>query len=146
MIARFLLPLAALALLSACNEESAASEPRPTAPQEAISSQRMAENMSPSDVGELLMLERNAVLLDVRTAEEFSQGHIEHATNIDFKADDFAEKVAELPRDRDYILYCRSGRRSAAAQETMEKLGFEDVANMEGGIVAWEERGLPTVQ
>ena len=84
-----------------------------------------------------------AVLLDVRTRPEFRAGHIPGAVNIDVKSGDFDERVARLPRDRSYIVYCQSGRRSALAIERMRGLGFRNLTHFEGGMVAWTAEGRP---
>lgn len=86
------------------------------------------------------------MVLDVRTPEEYSDGHLERATLIDFYSADFAAQIAELDRDTPYLLYCRSGNRSGQARTLMEELGFTDVADVEGGMVSWVEGGHPTVQ
>lgn len=86
------------------------------------------------------------VILDVRTPEEFAEGHLEDARLIDFYAEDFADRLEELDRDVPYLLYCRSGNRSGQVAEMMEELGFADVADVDGGIVAWIEAGHPVVQ
>ena len=86
------------------------------------------------------------VVLDVRTAEEYSAGHLEGATLIDFYGADFAAQIAELDRDTPYLLYCRSGNRSGQTRALMADLGFTDVADVEGGILAWVEGGHSTVQ
>lgn len=83
------------------------------------------------------------VVLDVRTAEEFDEGHLAGATMLDLSAPDFADRLAELDRDVPYLLYCQSGNRSGQARRMMEQLGFSDVADIEGGIVAWVGAGLP---
>lgn len=70
-----------------------------------------------------------AEVVDVRTAEEFDSGHLDGAVNIDYQADDFADRVAELPRDASYVVYCASGRRATGAVEQMRDLGFTDVVN-----------------
>lgn len=88
----------------------------------------------------------NRVVLDVRTSEEFAEGHVEGAVMIDFYQPDFAEQIAGLDRDGSYLLYCRSGNRSEQARTLMADLGFSDVADVEGGIVAWTEAGLPIVR
>jgi rhodanese-related sulfurtransferase len=85
------------------------------------------------------------VILDVRTPEEFDEGHIEGATLIDFYDPDFAEQLAELDPDVPYVLYCRSGNRSSGARATMAELGFTTVDDIDGGILAWESAGLPVV-
>ncbi len=85
------------------------------------------------------------VILDVRTPEEFAEGHIEGATLIDFYDPDFAEQLAALDPDVPYVLYCRSGNRSSGARAMMAELGFTTVDDIDGGIVAWESAGLPVV-
>ena len=84
-----------------------------------------------------------AQLLDVRTPEEFAAGHLPGAINIDWQADDFLPAVqAALDPSRPVLLYCRSGRRSAAAAGELAKAGFSPF-NLLGGILAWQEAGLP---
>ncbi|MFH0863067.1 MAG: rhodanese-like domain-containing protein [Candidatus Altiarchaeota archaeon] len=85
------------------------------------------------------------VILDVRTPEEYSAGHIEGAVLLDFEADDFKQKADGLPRQKTYIVYCRSGRRSAEAVNALSGLGFRDLHNMRGGITEWKAEGYPTV-
>jgi phage shock protein E len=83
------------------------------------------------------------VVLDVRTPAEYEEGHLPGATLVDLNAPDFADRLAELDPDVPYLLYCRSGNRSAQARAMMEQLGFADVADVDGGIVAWADAGLP---
>lgn len=85
-------------------------------------------------------------LLDVRTPEEFSQGHLRGALLCDIKSSDFEAKVAKLPRAGKYLLYCRSGHRSGMALERMKAMGFADVRHVAGGIQAWNAAGLPVVK
>jgi rhodanese-related sulfurtransferase len=85
------------------------------------------------------------VILDVRTPDEFAEGHLEGATMIDFYLDDFADRLADLDRDVPYLVYCRSGNRSEQAVGIMRDLGFDDVADVDGGITSWVDAGLPTV-
>ena len=86
---------------------------------------------------------RHLVVLDVRTEEEFQSGHIPGAVNIDYKSEDFKDKVSKLDMDKTYITYCRSGRRSALSSEIMNDIGFEKVYTIEGGIQAWSQYGFP---
>ena len=81
--------------------------------------------------------EPDFVILDVRTPEEFAEGHIENAVNIDFYADAFPDELDGLDRNRTYLIYCRSGGRSGSTTKMMKELGFKDVYNMEGGINSW---------
>ncbi len=79
-------------------------------------------------------------VLDVRTPEEIQEGHLPNAIAYDFKAPGFESKLATLPRDRAYLVYCRSGGRSARTVEMMKNLGFREVYEMKGGILAYKGR------
>lgn len=79
------------------------------------------------------------IFLDVRTPEETAEGKIPGAIELDFRADGFAEKLDSLNKEDAYIVYCRSGRRSAETAQMMSEKGFKKVQNMEGGFLAWSE-------
>jgi phage shock protein E len=85
------------------------------------------------------------VILDVRTPEEFAEGHLDGAVMIDFYEADFADRLGELDPEVPYLLYCRSGNRSGQTTAIMRDLGFTDVAGVDGGIVAWSGAGLQVV-
>jgi len=85
-------------------------------------------------------------IIDVRTPEEYAEGHLENAVNIDFNADDFEDRINELDKDKTYLIYCRSGVRSAGARDVMEELGFSEVYNILEGIVGWTDTGFPVVK
>lgn len=87
----------------------------------------------------------DAVLLDIRTPEEFAEARIEGSINIDFYEADFADRIGELDRDTSYVVYCRSDNRSGQAMDLFRDLGFAEVHEIDGGIVAWIEAGLPTI-
>lgn len=84
------------------------------------------------------------VVLDVRTQEEYDEGHLANAVLVDFYAADFADQLAALDPTVPYVLYCRSGNRSGQAREMMSDLGFVDVSDVDGGITSWTAAGLPT--
>lgn len=85
-------------------------------------------------------------LLDVRHPDEFSQGHIKGAINIDVTAPDFLNEAKELlPKEKTIAVYCRSGKRSAMASELLSENGY-NVLNLGGGILNWEASGEPTVK
>ena len=86
------------------------------------------------------------MVIDVRTPEEYASGYIDTAVNIDYYTADFREQLAALDKDKTYLIYCRTGRRSAGARDIMAELGFREVYNMSGGIVAWEAEGRPVVR
>ena len=80
-------------------------------------------------------------MLDVRTPEEFAEGHVEGATLIDFYEPDFAERIAALDRDATYVVYCRSGNRSATAATRMRAEGLDVLDG--GALTDMEEAGWP---
>ena len=86
------------------------------------------------------------VILDVRTPEEFAEGHLAGAIMIHFYDHDFADQLAELDPAVPYLVYCRSGSRSGQTTALMKDLGFTDVADVDGGILAWTEAGLATTK
>lgn len=81
----------------------------------------------------------NAVVLDVRTADEFKEGFIGNAENIDFNGDDFRSRVQKLDKTKPYFVYCLSGGRSKDAANFMRKNGFAEVYDMKGGLLAWND-------
>lgn len=84
-------------------------------------------------------------LLDVRTPEEYAEGHINGAININVQSDKFREMaVKKLSKDSTVLVYCRSGKRSLTAAEILSKLGYK-VVNLKGGIIDWKENGRPLV-
>lgn len=108
-------------------------------------SQQDYKNMDVSQFAELITNE-NVQLVDVRTAEEFAEGHIDGALNIDVKLNDFLQKAKEqLDVNKPVAVYCRSGRRSANAANILAKEGFK-ATNLSGGILAWKEKQMPTTQ
>ncbi len=100
--------------------------------------------VSPQQGSELLAAPPAGLqVLDVRTAEEFGQGHLADATNIDFYGADFRSRLDTLDRDTPYFVYCHSGNRSGQAVQIMADLGFTQVYDLDGGIAAWTTAGLP---
>lgn len=82
-------------------------------------------------------------LLDVRTPEEFAEGHIEDATNLNVYDKNFIEEAMKsLDSSKPVAVYCRSGKRSADAAQKLSEKGFK-VINLKGGILAWKANNLP---
>ena len=102
--------------------------------------------VSVNDASKLLAEDKDAILIDVRTPEEFGTGHLKGADNIDFKAADFIEKISQLDKSKHYVVYCGSGKRSGKATAKMDELGFATIIDVDGGIGAWNEAKLPVVQ
>jgi rhodanese-related sulfurtransferase len=88
----------------------------------------------------------NFVILDIRTPQEFQDGHIGGAANIDYFSPTFVADLEKLDESRTYFIYCRVGRRSANAIGTMTQKGFENIFRTSGDIVAWRAVGLPLVK
>lgn len=82
----------------------------------------------------------NVVVLDVRTPEEFKQGHIENAVLIDVNESNFTEKVQSLDRHMTYLLYCRSGKRSEKALNILDSSGFRKAFHLKGGYLEWQKK------
>lgn len=103
------------------------------------------ENFGNADVTGFaeLAADTNVVVLDVRTASEFAEGHLERAINIDYQQSDFVEEAkATLPMDKKIAVYCRSGRRSAGAAGKLSYEGYK-LVNLKGGIIAWKAANMP---
>ncbi|MFC2023973.1 rhodanese-like domain-containing protein [Chloroflexota bacterium] len=86
------------------------------------------------------------ILLDVRTPEEYSEGHLANAVLIDFRADNFKLEIDKLTKDKTYLVYCRTGNRSRGTLDIMAELGFENVYHLTAGITGWREAGLPVTK
>jgi len=86
------------------------------------------------------------VVLDVRTPAEFAAGHLAGAVLVDAQDPAFAQRVAELDPSVPYLVYCRSGSRSARAVSVMRGLGFTDLSELTGGLNAWTAAGKPVTQ
>jgi len=86
-----------------------------------------------------------ATIIDVRTAPEYAAGHLQGAVNIDVQSADFGAKIANLPKDGKYIVYCQSGVRAGNAQTQMKAVGFTNVTSAGGIADASKSTGLPIV-
>ena len=85
----------------------------------------------------------NVIVLDVRTPAEFAQVRIPGAINIDFYGPTLQAELSQLDSQAPVLLYCRSGARSGNLQPVLADLGFTDVVDVEGGIIAWANADLP---
>ncbi|MBP6335917.1 MAG: rhodanese-like domain-containing protein [Bacteroidia bacterium] len=84
----------------------------------------------------------SGVLLDVRTPEEYAEGHIKGALNIDYRNENFKQEIEKLDKSKNYNVYCRSGGRSMNAATIMTEMGFKNTTNLEGGIIDWKAAGF----
>jgi rhodanese-related sulfurtransferase len=112
----------------------------------AISDNRILE---PKDA--YALIEKNKdnpsfVVLDVRTPDEFSEGHIAGAIDIDYNSGGFRTELAGLDKKKTYIVYCRTGRRSTDAVRIMKEMGFTDLLRISGDVIRWKSEKLPLVR
>ncbi|HEY8750129.1 MAG TPA: rhodanese-like domain-containing protein [Tepidisphaeraceae bacterium] len=90
-----------------------------------------------------LRQEKNNVVLDVRTAQEFNQGHVPGAVNVDISDPQFKTKIAALDKSKTYLVHCAKGVRSARATKIMAPLGFTDILDYHGGFDEWKKSSKP---
>ena len=126
------------AVLPTLAQESATPEAKPAdaAPAiELIDQQALLDRIAARDA--------SLLILDVRTAEEYAQGHVEGAVHIPY--DQLPQRVGEIAaaKDKDVVLYCRSGRRSEIAAGTLQEKGFTRLLHLEGDMLAWEAAKRP---
>ena len=93
-----------------------------------------------------LIEKRNGTLLDVRTKSEFDAEHIENSGQLNYYALNFKKKLLLLPKDQPILLYCNTGYRSGKAAEYLVKNGYNEVYNLEHGIMEWNVEELPVVE
>ena len=84
-----------------------------------------------------VLMQNEYPLIDVRTPQEYDEGHIEKASNIDFNAPDFNERISKLDKEQPFLIYCAAGGRSAKAAALMQSLGFKKVYELKGGYRNW---------
>lgn len=107
------------------------------------------KDVSPKEASTLIQNNQNNpdfVVIDVRTPEDFANGHIANAVNIDYYSVTFRNDINKLDKTKNYLIYCQSGNRSGKARDIMRELGFQEVHNMLGGIIGWKAEGLPTIK
>lgn len=92
---------------------------------------------------ELTVSDPNTIILDVRTPEEFADGHLKGALLTDFQNQDFKNEIDKLDKSKTYLVYCKAGTRQQLAAEHMKSIGFENIYLLEGGFTAWQQEGKP---
>ncbi len=123
-----ILTLVAVFAIAACDSTEAEAAPG-------------AYTVSPADA--VAMIESgDRTVIDVRSPGEFAQAHVVGAMNIDVEGPDFADRIAELDPDEPYLVYCRSGNRSALAAEQMAEADIVDIADA-GGLADLARAGAP---
>lgn len=85
----------------------------------------------------------NVQLVDVRTPEEFAEGHLPNAVNININGENFDAETAKLDKEKPVMVYCKSGGRSAKAASNLKEKGFKNITDLDGGITSWKEASKP---
>jgi rhodanese-related sulfurtransferase len=97
------------------------------------------ENLSQAEWRKRLSESTDAVIIDVRTPEEWEEGIVPGAKKLNiFNAPVFMAEIETMERDKEYFMYCRSGGRSGQAGQIMASKGFDKVYNLNGGMMEWE--------
>jgi thioredoxin len=107
-----------------------------------INSQSSKTNLAPSDFSKKIGETSEAFILDVRTPQEFSEGHIENAKNADWYGSSFDAQISKIDKSKPVFVYCLGGGRSSAAASHMRSEGFKEVYELDGGMMAWRSSGL----
>lgn len=105
--------------------------------------QNAKTNLSAVEFAEKIKELPNAPIIDVRTSDEFSGGHLQNAQNIDISGSDFEQQIETLDKSKPVFVYCLSGGRSASAASAMREAGFKEVYELDGGIMKWRGASLP---
>ena len=102
-----------------------------------IQEELISKNISAQEFQRLIKDRKEAIILDVRTADEVAEGTIGQAKHLDFYGENFNDELNKLDKNKPILVYCRSGRRSGIAMVQLRELGFSEVYNLEGGIIEW---------
>ena len=133
---RFLMMLSAVLGLGACQQKTNAQS----------TDVKEIRTVGVDEFEKTIASQQDVVLLDVRTSEEYAQGHLDGALLIDFKGKNFqTECTKQIPSGKTVAVYCRSGFRSNSAGKILAENGYT-VINLKGGITAWQEAGKPVVK
>jgi rhodanese-related sulfurtransferase len=97
--------------------------------------------IAPEDFAAMVKKGAHPFLLDLRVAQEFESYHLKGAVNIPL--DDIRKRIGNLPKDRDIVLTCHAGQQSIVGARLLRHLGIQRLKRLDGGIVAWQQKGLP---
>lgn len=102
------------------------------------------QNVGAAEVKEMIAKEKEMVILDVRTPQEFAAGHVAGAVNMDFYAPDFEQQLEKLDTSQTYLVYCASGNRSGKTANLMQTKGFKHIINSTAGFTELKQAEVPT--
>jgi len=103
------------------------------------------ELITVEEMDSLLEMEK-VQLVDVRTPQEYAEGHIEGAINIDFSDENFEALISEVDKSKPVAVYCGRGGRSGKCSAYMQKAGFTKIYDLDGGITEWKYKGKTLVK
>lgn len=107
---------------------------------------KKAEVLSPQQFNEKLSATSNGIIVDVRTPEEYAEGHLTGSKLINYYDDTFKNQLSLLDKSKPVFVYCRSGKRSGASAQLLIELGFKEVYDLQGGFTAWAEGKYPFIK
>jgi rhodanese-related sulfurtransferase len=99
--------------------------------------------LAPQAFADKMKAATGSTLIDVRTAEEFAEGHLAGAKNFDWNGGHFEHQVMGLEKTKPVFVYCLKGGRSASAADRLRDLGFTEVYELEGGTAKWQAAKMP---
>jgi len=105
--------------------------------------QSQKTNLPPKEFSEKIKQTPDALIMDVRTPEEFSAGHLVNARNIDWNGNSFEAQIKTIDKSTPVFVYCQAGGRSSSAAKKMRSSGFTKVYELDGGFSDWKEAKLP---
>ncbi len=114
-----------------------------------VHAEAILKNIPPQETAALIKQYKDSSefqIVDVRTPEEFNKSHLANAINLDFYDKSFTDELAKLDKNKVYLLYCRTGRRSGIALNMMGKMGFNHAYNMTGGVKQWQAEKRPLIK
>tara|TARA_B100001057_G_scaffold257302_1_gene257552 strand:- start:5687 stop:6391 length:705 start_codon:yes stop_codon:yes gene_type:complete len=99
--------------------------------------------VSANKFSEIISNDKSAIIIDVRTPDEFNKGHLKNSLNVNWLDENFDENLNIFNKDLPVMVYCLSGGRSSKANERIKSLGFKNVYELDGGILEWRKNKLP---
>ena len=108
-----------------------------------VQTENSKTSLSATEFSEKIKTQTSAQIVDVRTPEEFSKGHLQNAKNFDWNGDDFEKQIVAIDKSKPVFVYCLGGPRSSAAASLMRSGGFKEVYELNGGILKWRGANLP---
>jgi len=103
-------------------------------------------NLSVDDFENAIAKTKDKIVLDVRTPDEFSKGHLKDAKQMDFYKEQFKDQLKTLDKNKSIFVYCAAGKRSSATADMLKELGFTKINNLTGGFNAWKAANKPVLK